>query len=94
MTVPIVIYTKKHFPLIQAMNEKIESLKGTGLIEYWYSVQFLKDFTRDQKSPEILKFHHLSGCFEIWAGGCLVSFVVFITECVIHKWKMRIKRIF
>jgi hypothetical protein len=87
MTVPIVTYARKHFYLIQAINERIESLKGSGLIEYWYSLQFLKVFTKEQKSPEILTLHHLSGSFEIWAGGCAVSFVIFAIERVFYNWK-------
>ena len=87
MTVPIVMYAKKHFYLIQAMNEKIESLKVAGLIEYWYSSQFLKEMTKEQKSPAVLTMRHLSGCFEIWAVSCFISFAVFIAEHVVHKWK-------
>lgn len=91
MTVPIVIYAKKHFYLIQAMNEKIESLKVAGLIDYWYSSQFLKDFTKQQKSPEVLTMHHLSGCFQIWASGCAFSCFVFFAEFAVDKWKYKNK---
>lgn len=89
MTVPIVIYAKKHFYLIQALNEKIESLKVAGLIEYWYSSQFLKELTKEQKSPEVLTMRHLSGCFQIWVAGCLISSVLLGVEFIVCKWKRR-----
>ena len=93
LTIPIVIYTRKHFYLLHAMNDKIESLKGAGLIEYWYSIQLTNEFTRDDGSPKILTLDHLSGCFQIWVGGCLFSFVVFTSELMVYKWKIRVKGI-
>jgi len=91
MTVPIVIYAKKNFYLIQAMNDKIESLKGAGLIEYWYSQQFLEEMSKEEKSPEVLTLAHLSGCFQILAGGCVFSFVAFVAEWMHYKWKTRFR---
>lgn len=87
MTVPIVIYTKKHFYLNRALNEKIDSMNVAGLIEYWYSKQFLKEIIKEEKSPEVLTFVHLSGCFQIWAGGCVLSLTVFVAEFVTHRSK-------
>ena len=89
ITIPTVIYTKKDFYFLQALNEKIEELKGTGLIEYWFSMQFVKEFGRDDDSPKILTLNHLSGCFLILAGGCFISFIAFILELIIFKLKKR-----
>lgn len=93
MSIPIVIYTRKNFYLLKAMNQKIETLNAAGLIEYWYYLSFLQDFSnREVDPPKILTFDHLSGCFEIWAGGCLVSFLSFISEWMFIRWKMRTNR--
>ena len=88
MAIPIVIYTRKNFYLLKAMNEKIEIFKAAGLIEYWYSLSFTKDFSkREAHPPKILTLKHLSGSFQVWAGGCLVSLMVLICELLIIKYK-------
>ncbi|KAL7016997.1 hypothetical protein ACKWTF_010216 [Chironomus riparius] len=88
MAVPIVIYTRKNFYLLKAMNRKIETLNAAGLIEYWYSLSFMQDLSSHEVNPpKMLTFDHLSGCFEIWTGGCLVSFLSFIAEWMFIRWK-------
>ncbi|XP_070508142.1 ionotropic receptor 21a-like [Chironomus tepperi] len=64
----------KNFYALKAMNQKIETLNAAGLIQYWYSLSFMQDFSSHKENPpKTLTFDHLSGCFEIWAGGCLVD---------------------
>jgi hypothetical protein len=88
MLVSIVIYTKRNFYLLQAINEKIENLKATGLIDYWYSLSFSKEFSNEKSNtPKVLTFGHLSGCFYIWICGCFVSFLTFVLELTIDRFK-------
>jgi len=90
MTIPIVIYTKKNFYLLQAMNDKIESLIAAGLIEYWHSLSYNKELlTKHSIPPKVLTFDHLSGCFYIWICGCLVSLLTLVFELMISKIKRR-----
>ena len=75
------------------MNENIEYLKAAGLIEYWYSLAFSKQFSKQMSDPpKVLSLDHLSGCFQIWMIGCLVSFLVFTYELIINKYKNRLSR--
>jgi hypothetical protein len=91
MTITIVIYTRKNFYLLKAMNQKIETLNAAGLIAYWDSLSFMQDFSSHKANPpKTLTFDHLSGCFEIWAVGCLVSLLSFISEWMFIRWKMRV----
>lgn len=89
MAIPIVIYTRKNFYLLKAINEKIEIFKAAGLIDYWYSLSFAKDFSkREAHPPKILTLRHLSGSFQVLAGGCLVSLMVLMCELIVIKYKV------
>lgn len=91
ITIPSVIYTKKNFYLLQAINEKIEHLKTAGLIEYWYNQHFTKEFSKqNSNSPKVLRLYHFYGCFQVWISGCLLSSLVFTYEWIINKWKNRL----
>lgn len=90
ITVPVVIYTKKNFHLLQALSEKIESLKATGLVSYWYN-KALKAASKIEtdESPKQLTFEKLSGCFVLLVIGFLISFVSFCCEYFYVKfWKI------
>lgn len=88
--IPIVMYAKKNFYLLPTINDKIELLRGAGLIEYWHSLSFIeKSLNQQSNTPKILTMGHLSGCFIIWIGGCFISCFAFIFEFIISKWKKR-----
>ena len=90
--IPSVIYTRKNFYLVKAMDDIIENLKSAGLIEYWYLQSFSKKIFKEKSDDrKKLTFSHLSGCFQIWVAGCFVSFLGFIGELTLKLWKMRIK---
>ena len=90
MTMSVVIYLKKNSYLVNAINDKIGSLRAAGLIDYWYSLSFTNNLNRKHAKPrKVLSWDHLSGCFEIWAGGCLISSLTFVTEFIVKKFKMR-----
>lgn len=81
------IYTKKDFYLIDALNEKIEILKASGLIEFWQFQDVDQELLKGKEShePKVLTVEHLIGCFEIWLTSCLTSFVVLIIEMFTNR---------
>lgn len=94
MTIPTVIYTTRNYYLLCAINEKIESFNAAGLIDYWHSLAFDRKHRKGEVSrhPKILTFTQLSGGFELFAAGCLVSTVIFIYECFSSLWKTKRRR--
>lgn len=86
---PSVILTRKNFFLLQAINDNIENLISSGLIKFWHDKHLYGYRKRivSQKDPKVLNFEHLSGCFQLLIGGCLIGLVVFFGECVLMKWK-------
>ncbi|KAL7017007.1 hypothetical protein ACKWTF_010225 [Chironomus riparius] len=91
LIMPSVILTRKNFYLLQAINDHIDSLTSSGLIKFWHDKQLYGYRKRNvsEKDPKILNFEHLSGCFQLLGGGCLISLVVFLMEFVLMKWKRR-----
>jgi hypothetical protein len=87
LTIPSVMYTSKNFFLLPAINEALENFKAGGLIEYWHSMAFdRKHMKTEVKSyPKVLSMKHLSGCFEMWMTGCLISFSVLMLELFLGR---------
>jgi hypothetical protein len=88
LTIPVVIYSKKDFYLLEAINEKIELLKSAGLINFWHYHQFIeKGILKLEKLeyPKVFTLKHFDGCFGIFMCGCAISLVVFGVECIIGK---------
>lgn len=84
MTIQNVIYTRKNFYLLGALNEKIEEIKSSGLLGYWhYKRKADLEPINVKKPPKVLTFERLVGCFEIWAFGLFVSFLSFLIEAVL-----------
>lgn len=89
VTLPLVIYSQKDFYLLDALNEKIDILKSSGLIEFWFfqelDIRFLEPtFSKQRK---VLTMKHLIGCFQILFIGLALSSIVFGLELavLIHK---------
>lgn len=82
MSVPVVIFTRKNFFLLEAINEKISIIQAAGLIEYWHSQSVDQRFLNAQIPTEakMLTCQHLSGCFILLTGGLFAAFVVFTIE--------------
>lgn len=85
LNIPVVIYSLKDFYLLHEMNEEIENLKSSGLIEYWDFEYVDKKFLKieEVKAPSNLKFEHLLGSFELLLCGLLLGFLVFCVECLL-----------
>lgn len=82
MTVPVIIYTKKDFYLLDQLNDKIETLKAAGLIDFWFDQDIDKRLLTSKKTdgPMILTVDKLLGSFQILLAGCFISFIVFVIE--------------
>lgn len=84
LSVPVVIFTKKDFFLLNVLNEKIERFQTSGLIEYWHKKCFNGELLRSKPSliPQVITIYKLLGCFQIWLGGLIVAVFVFIVEFI------------
>lgn len=82
MTLPVVIYTRKGFFLLEQLNEKIRQLKAAGLIDYWHFEIFDERYLniKESEQPRPIRTEHLSGGFAIFACGCFVAFIAFACE--------------
>lgn len=86
MTVPIVIYSRQDFYLLNSINEEIEQLKASGLIDFWTYQSVKRDKTPTISSlPKALQVKHFKGSFYIVALGWSVSFAAAVCECFIKK---------
>jgi hypothetical protein len=84
-TIPIVIYTKKDFYLLDAMNEKVENLKNSGLIIYWHQKTLRrKSHHRNQNEPKVISLKGSIGSFQLLLCEFILSFVVFVFELALH----------
>lgn len=79
MSVPVVIYARKDFFLLEALNEKIELIKAAGLITFWEK-QYANSNMTTKIEPRVLKLKELIGCFQILIIGYMFSFMVFVIE--------------
>lgn len=84
ITIPIVIYTRKSFFLIEALNEHFENFKAAGLMAKWYKEDINQDLLDEKIAdvPKVFTIRDLLGCFQVWCFGLVVSIVVFIIEFV------------
>jgi hypothetical protein len=93
MTIPIVFYTVKDFYLLDSLNDKIEMLKASGLIDKWHYNNIKKNFikTDSTKIPEVLTVQNLKGCFQLLFFGCIFGLVVFMLECLLKKCCLKVE---
>lgn len=82
LTVPVVIYTRKDFFLIDALGSKVEKMKAAGLVEFWLFRDVDKDFLnyKGKTPPVVLTIARLTGCFQILLIGLTIASVVFVFE--------------
>ena len=87
MSIPIVIFARKNFYLLEAINKNLLQFQAAGLVEHWHSQAIDKRFLNIQPptAPKTATFYHLSGCFYLLVLGLLVSFTIFILEISFQK---------
>lgn len=92
LTIPVVIYARKEYFLLNEINKNIDVLESAGFMEAWQS-QY-KRWLQDNKnvgSPKVLNTKHLSGSFQLFLLGHFTSFIVFLGELLIKlvsKWEL------
>lgn len=81
-TIQIVMYMKKNFYLLRALNGQIEYLKASGFINFWHHEFIDQRILHEKKpsNPRAITFHDLTGSFEILLIGIIISLIVLITE--------------
>lgn len=84
MMFPSVIYTRKNFFLGDNMNDVIEQLKTSGLIDYWQAQSFSERKLSDQRQPEVIKFEHVEGPFQFLVISLVAAGLAFMIEFT-HK---------
>lgn len=79
---PIVIYTRKNFFLLTALNKKISIFLSAGLIDYWHFRDFNFHDNAEQATnyPRKLTIENLEGSFLMLGLGYGISSFVFIIE--------------
>lgn len=86
LSIPVVIYTKRDFYLLDALDKKIDAFKSAGLIGFWKFQEvdrFLK--TKNSDDHHTLTFFQLIGCFYVLLAGCVISFVVLFIEILANR---------
>lgn len=81
-TIPVVIYSKKNFYLLEPFNEILGRLIQAGLIDFWRARDFdHSGLNRKQPSvPKVLTLEHIQGCLRIMVAGHVIGVVAFIIE--------------
>ncbi|CRK90109.1 CLUMA_CG003827, isoform A [Clunio marinus] len=82
--IPVVVYTRKKFYLLNALNKKLDILKAAGLTEYWNFQPINKRLLtlKEIELPKVLTLNHMLGSFYILFLGILISFAVFMLEFI------------
>lgn len=91
VTFSVVVFTRKNFFLIRALNEKIETMKAAGLVEFWYYQHVDKRplQAKDTKQPRALTTQNMIGCFHILIFGWILSLTAFVVERLINYLRIR-----
>lgn len=87
MTVPVVFYLHKNSFLTDILNEKIDDLKSSGLIDYWISKYLDPNYLHLKSSmqgPKILNFRELLGAFQLCSFGLFCATISFVIEHCVH----------
>lgn len=84
---PVVLYFQKSSFLTDIFNEKLDQLMNAGLIEYWHNQYFRTKVEKSVTGPKPLNMANLKGVFEIWITGCIITFLVFVLEHIIFRFK-------
>lgn len=91
LTSPSVYYLHKHSYLTEMVNEKIDALKTSGLIDYWISKYLdpkyyrVKQIARERAK---LNFSTLLGAFQLLVSGTIVAFTTFVLELLFRRMEL------
>jgi hypothetical protein len=81
---PIVFYTVKDFFLLDAINQKLDMIKASGLVEFWNSQAIDRKSSKInfENSPKVFTLNQFTGSFQVLLYGLSVSLAVFVVECL------------
>jgi hypothetical protein len=79
--IPLIILTRKNFYLLDSINDKIEMLKTSGIINYWYFKPLKKKILANN-SPKVLNLQSFIGSFQLFVFGHFLSAFIFVGEIV------------
>lgn len=86
MTIPVVIYTRKDFYLLNSLDYWIEQLRASGLIDFRSSETFEREQSMSRAlPPKVLKVKDFRGSFYIIAFGWIAGTIVLLSERAINK---------
>jgi hypothetical protein len=91
-TVPNVLFVRKDFYLLDAINEKINIFKLAGLIDHWNSQNLDKKamYAKEEKEPKVLSLSSLIVCFQILIFGSFLAFISFLIEIFMQNFKNKL----
>lgn len=86
-TTPIVMFVKKDFYLLDEINQRIDMLISSGLIEFWHFQDVDKRFLniKHPKHPKVLTVKRLNGSLYILLCGYVISSAILGIELVLAK---------
>jgi hypothetical protein len=89
LTVPVVIYMKQDFYLLNVIDKQIKHLKASGLIEYWNrenigNLQNVKQVIY----PKTLTLKQFWGSFYILIIGWTISLIILMMEVAVEQVKV------
>jgi hypothetical protein len=71
---------------MDAINDKIETLKASGIINYLYHRPIkIEGLTDSDGGAKALNLKSLSGAFQVLIIGCVLCFLVLIYEILTHR---------
>lgn len=90
LTIPVVIYTRRDFYLLGALNSKIDRLKSAGIIEFWQEQEVDIKLLNQKEStqPRTLTISQFHGSFQVLLMGLMTSFVMFLIEMLSQNFKL------
>lgn len=85
VTMQAVIVARKSFYLLEALNEKLEIIKSSGMIHSWIYDHKRNSRQDESKDKKELTIWQLVGPFYILLLGCALSLLVFMFELLFQK---------
>jgi hypothetical protein len=82
MSNQMVIYMKRYFFLLDEINEKINIMISSGIIDFIvskYADRHIKANSKPFRQTK-LTMNHLQGIFQVWCFCLILAFIVFVCE--------------
>lgn len=88
MMVPIVFHLRKHSCLTAPINNRLEKLVNSGLMEHWVDEYRDAKYStvRKIRTPQTLTMDQIKGIFYICAALHATALIVFVVEFLAHKF--------